>query len=163
MEPINLEGGNDPGVEKDMLVSDNTRALEVVKALSDEYSRKIVLSIINVAMPIEEISKEQHIPISTCYRRIHELQSYGIVRPDKTIIQPDGKKYVSYKAAFSEAKISLESGELRVDVNQTLNGYDKLHEMWSSVKEPEKQGADLMFSIARARIASGVSKRPQPF
>ena len=123
-----------------MLVSDDGKALEVVKALSDEYSRRIVLSVISKCLPIEEISKEQHIPISTCYRRIHELQNFGIVRVAKTIIKPDGKKYVCYKAAFKNASISLDSGELKVDV--TLNredGSDKLHEMWSTVKNPEIQ------------------------
>jgi predicted transport protein len=68
------------------------------------------------------------------------MQTFGIVRVDKTIIQPDGKKYVCYRASFKNASVSLESGELKVDV--TLNkddGSDKLHEMWSAVKNPEIQ------------------------
>ena len=118
-----------------MLVSDNSKALEVVKSLSDEYSRKIVLSIISKSMPIEEISKEQHVPISTCYRRIHELQRFGIVKVDKTVIQSDGKKFVCYRTSFKNASISLESGELKVDVELNReDGSDRLHQMWSSVK-----------------------------
>ena len=126
-----------------MLVSDNSKALEVVKSLSDEYSRKIVLSIISKSMPIEEISKEQHIPISTCYRRIHELQRYGIVKVDKPVIQGDGKKFVCYRASFKNASISLESGELKVDVELNReDASDRLSRMWSSVKprvEAQKQ------------------------
>lgn len=109
-------------------------ALEVVKALSDEYSRKIVLSIISRSLPIEEISKQQHIPISTCYRRVHELQTYGIVKIDRTIIQEDGKKFVCYRASFKNASINLESGELKVDVEPNRDPADRLHEMWSSVR-----------------------------
>ncbi len=99
-----------------MLVTDNAKAVEVVKALSDEYSRRIVLSIISASLPIEEISREQNIPISTCYRRIHELQHYGIIKAEKTIIQDDGKKFVCYRSSIKNASISLESGELVVDV-----------------------------------------------
>ena len=121
-----------------MLVSDNTKALEVVKALSDEYSRRIVLSIISKSLSIEEISREQHIPISTCYRRIHELLSYGIIKTDKTIVQEDGKKYVCYKASFKNAYVNLESGEIKVDVILNTGASDRLHEMWSSVREAEK-------------------------
>lgn len=99
-----------------MLVLDQVKATEVVRALSDEYSRRIVLSIITKALPIEEISKEQQIPISTCYRRVHELEQFGIIRAAKTIIQEDGKKFVCYKASFKNASINLESGELRVDL-----------------------------------------------
>lgn len=118
-----------------MLVSDNSKALEVVKSLSDEYSRKIVLSIISKSMPIEEISKEQHIPISTCYRRIHELQRYGIVKVDQTVIQNDGKKFVCYRTSFKNASINLESGELKVDVELNReDASDRLHQMWSSVR-----------------------------
>ena len=106
-----------------------------MKSLSYEYSRKIVLSIISKSMPIEEISKEQHIPISTCYRRIHELQRYGIVKVDKTVIQSDGKKFVCYRTSFKNASISLESGELKVDVElNRVDASDRLHQMWSSVK-----------------------------
>jgi predicted transcriptional regulator len=125
--------------KRKMLVSDDVKAVEVVKALSDEYSRRIVLSIISRCLPIEEISKEQHIPISTCYRRIHELQNYGIVKVDKTVIQADGKKFVCYRSSFKNATISLESGELKVDVvlNRAENP-DRLHEMWSSVKPNQK-------------------------
>lgn len=121
-----------------MLVSDNSKALEVVKALSDEYSRKIVLAIISKSLSIEEISKEQHIPISTCYRRVHELQSYGIIRVDRTIIQDDGKKFACYRASFKTASINLESGELKVDVEPNRDPADRLHDMWSSVRASGK-------------------------
>ncbi len=116
-------------------------ALEVVKALSDEYSRKIVLSIISKSLSIEEISKQQHIPISTCYRRVHELQTYGIVKIDRTIIQEDGKKFVCYRASFKNASINLESGELKVDVEPNRDPSDRFHEMWSSVRRVGKAAA----------------------
>ena len=121
-----------------MLVSDNARALEVIKSLSDEYSRKIVLSIIARSLPIEDISKEQHIPISTCYRRMHELLDYGIVRADKTVIQEDGKKFISYRTAFKNATINLESGELKVDVEPNRDPSDRLKDMWATVRQSEK-------------------------
>jgi DNA-binding Lrp family transcriptional regulator len=121
-----------------LLVSDETRALEVVKALSDEYSRKIILCIITRSLPIEAISHEQHIPISTCYRRIHELESYGIVRADRTIVQEDGKKFVCYKSSFKSASIQLESGELKVDLVSNRGPEDKLHDIWQSVRSSKE-------------------------
>jgi DNA-binding Lrp family transcriptional regulator len=99
-----------------MLVLDHSKGEELVRALSDDYSRKIILAIMSKAQPIEEISREQGIPISTCYRRVHDLLVSGIVKPDKTIILEDGKKYISYKAAFKNATINLDSSELSVVV-----------------------------------------------
>jgi predicted transcriptional regulator len=119
------------------MVSDEERALEVVRALSDEYSRKIILSIINQSLPIEEISRQRHIPMSTCYRRVHELLDFGIIRPDKTIIQDDGKKFVCYKSVFKNATIRLDSGELKVDIMSNREVSDKLHDIWISLKSPQ--------------------------
>ncbi len=99
-----------------MEVSDECKAIEVVKALSDDYSRKIILSIVSNCLPIEEISREQNIPISTCYRRVHEMLRFGVIRPAQTIIREDGKKFVCYKSAIKNATIQLDSGELKVDV-----------------------------------------------
>ncbi len=113
-----------------MQVSDNDKAIEVVKVLSDEYSRKILLCIINSSLPIEEISRFQNIPVSTCYRRVHEMLQYGIIKPDRTIIREDGKKYVCYKFAIKNATIQLESGGVRVDV--VLNR-ESFGQAWSTV------------------------------
>lgn len=99
-----------------MLVLDHSKGEELVRALSDDYSRKIILSIMSRAESIEEISREQGIPISTCYRRVHDLLLSGIVKPERTIILEDGKKYICYKAAFKNATISLDPEQLSVDV-----------------------------------------------
>jgi len=144
-----------------LLVSDQDKAVEVVKVLADEYSRKIVLSIIANSLPIEEISKEQHIPVSTCYRRIHEMLAFGIVRPDRTIIQEDGKKFVCYKSSFKNATIQLESGELKVDLISNRDPADKLSDIWSTMRPkvatqqgPEKlQQAASIANLAVQKIA----------
>jgi predicted transcriptional regulator len=115
-------------------VCDQSKAEEVAKALSDKYSRKIIFAIVARAEPIEEISKGQDIPISTCYRRIHELMAAGIVRPEKTIIQDDGKKFVCYKSTFKNATINLGVDELTVDV--VLNRDKPMQE------EPQKRPAN---------------------
>jgi predicted transcriptional regulator len=120
-----------------MLVSDKAKAEEVVKALSDEYSRKIILSIISESLHIEEISRRTNVPVSTCYRRMHELFNYGIIRADRTIIQDDGKKFICYKSSFKNATIQLDSGELVVDLVSNRDPSEKLHDIWSSVKSPQ--------------------------
>lgn len=117
-----------------MLVTDESKAIEVIKALSDDYSRKIVLSIISISMPIEEIARVQNIPVSTCYRRIHEMLKFGIVKPDHTIIREDGKKFVCYKSAIKNATILLDSGHLKVDVVVNKDPAEKLGAMWINVR-----------------------------
>ena len=130
-----------------MLVLDQSKGEELVRALSDDYSRKIILSIMGKAESIEEISREQGIPISTCYRRVHDLLVSGIVKPDKTIILEDGKKYICYKAAFRNATINLDAEQLSVDV--VLNRDDNI-----SLVESEESERHLMqrHLVARAPL-----------
>jgi DNA-binding Lrp family transcriptional regulator len=117
-----------------MQVQDQAKAMEVVHAFSDEYSRKIILSVITKALSVEEISKEQGIPISTCYRRVHELAQFGIIKPEKTILQEDGKKYICYKSAFCCASVHLESGALTVDLIPNRDPSQKLNDIWGNVR-----------------------------
>jgi DNA-binding Lrp family transcriptional regulator len=108
--------------------------LEVVHAFSDEYSRKIILAVIAKSLSVEDISRDQGIPISTCYRRVHELAEFGIIRPEKTVLQEDGKKYICYKSAFRSASIHLESGQLTVDLIPNRDATEKLTDIWGNVR-----------------------------
>jgi hypothetical protein len=105
---------------KNMLVSGQAISDEVTKALGNEYSRRILLSIIWKSLSAEEISQERNIPLSTCYRRIHALETSGIIRKDKTTISQDGKKLVRYISVLKNATINFESGKVAVEVS--LNG-----------------------------------------
>ena len=111
-----------------MLLRDEARAVEMVNALSDEYSRRIVLAIMSKNQSIEELSKGLNIPISTCYRKVRNMLRFGIVRPVRTVIDENGKKFVSYATSFKNASVRFESGEILVDVtfDNTANRVEKL-------------------------------------
>ncbi len=104
-----------------MLVFDKARSVEVMKALGDEYSRKILLSIISKSLSADEISQELHIPISTCYRRIHALETSGMMRKDKITLTKDGKKFVSYISILKNATINFNSEKLALEVSPNGN------------------------------------------
>ena len=129
-----------------MLVSDSSKATEIVNALSDEYSRKIFFSTIERGLTAEEISNEQSIPISTCYRKIHELLQCGIVRVEETIVDDFGKKFLSYKACFKKVTITLECRDLIVDIVPNNHSYDKLHAMWSSLRKGNRSEESVVSS-----------------
>jgi len=44
------------------------------------------------------------------------MLNFGVVRPDRTIIREDGKKFVCYRSAIKTATVELDSGQLKVDV-----------------------------------------------
>lgn len=122
-----------------MSVLDESKAKEIVKALSDEYSRKIVFSIITNSLPIEDIGNQHNIPISTCYRRAHELLHFRLIKPNRTIIREDGKKYVCYKSAIKGAAIRFDAGRLTVEVVPNVDPVARFDSPYlRSRKVPEK-------------------------
>jgi DNA-binding Lrp family transcriptional regulator len=139
-------------------VSDDGKAIEVVKVLSDEYSRKILLCIINNSLPIEEISKLENIPVSTCYRRVHEMLQFGIIKPERTIIREDGKKYVCYRSAIKNATIQLESGEVKVDVVLNRDPSDRLGILWSNVRNSTEGNSSEKLEKVESVVGSTVRK-----
>ena len=102
-----------------LLLLDDTRLL-LVKAIADEYSRKILLSITTKPSSIEEICNEQHIPVSTCYKRIRALEIDGIVKKHATIVSDEGKKFIQYASTFKNVAINFDSEVFTVKVQ--LNG-----------------------------------------
>jgi len=102
-----------------MMVEEQERKDAVLLAMSDHYMRRILAATMVEDKSIEEISKEKLVPVSTCYRRVHELVGLHLLRIERTVITESGKKYETYRSAFRDAKISMSSGELAVEVTVT--------------------------------------------
>jgi hypothetical protein len=98
-----------------MWISDTGKVRAIVGALSDEYSKRIIAATITTAKSPEQIRAEQGIPLSTCYRRIHDLLVLSLIHVDRIDLS-NGKKSVLYKSAYKNILIKFESNELVVDL-----------------------------------------------
>jgi len=118
-----------------MMVVQEDRKDAVLLAMCDQYMRRILCSIMSEGKSIEQISRENAIPMSTCYRRIHELLKFRLVRIERMIITPEGKKYETFRSAFTDPKISLSSGDFSVEITPLrVSPEDALHSMWMATK-----------------------------
>jgi len=99
-----------------MMVEEQDRKDAVLLAMSDRYMRRIIAATMVDDKSIEDIAKEKEIPVSTCYRRVRELVGLRLLRIERTIITETGKKFETYKCAFSDAKISMSSVGFAVEV-----------------------------------------------
>jgi len=99
-----------------LLILDDAKSLEVLRALVDENSRKILLAIASKSLCVQEICLEEHLSISTCYRKIHDLETKGIVMNDGAIITDEGKKAFRYSSNLKNAMISFNSGKITIEV-----------------------------------------------
>ena len=118
-----------------MEITDPATAQALVQALADDYSRRIMLSSIPAAKSVEDLSKENDIPLSTCYRRVHELIDAKVLLIDRIIVTSDGKRYELIRSAYRAVQADLENGVMKVDATVNEDVSDKLRRLWLSMKE----------------------------
>jgi hypothetical protein len=113
-----------------MLASQNAKSLNLVKTLADDYSRKILLSIISTPLSVEEISLASNVPIKTCRKKTRILETSGMITRDNTSSADQGEKFVRYRSTFRNATIDLDSGKLTVNVRAP----QEIHSIWSALR-----------------------------
>lgn len=104
------------------MVEEQDRKDAVLLAMSDIYMRRILAATMTDGKSVDEISREQSIPTSTCYRRVAELLTMRLLRVERTVITGAGKRFEKYRSAFSDATITMIGGELLVDVSVVPRG-----------------------------------------
>jgi len=116
-------------------ITDPATAQALVQAMGDEYSRRILLSAIPAAKSVEDLSKENDIPLSTCYRRVHELLDARVLLIDRIIVTKDGKRYELVRSAYRTVQVDLENGAMKVDALINEDVADKLRRLWLSMRQ----------------------------
>jgi len=102
----------------------------MMEALSDEFSRRILSSIVERAKSIGEISVERGIPPSTCYKRIKHLLDTEVIVVERIVLPPTGKKYALYRSAFREFRMSWQEGQFTARVVVNTDVAAKLEKGW---------------------------------
>ena len=118
-----------------MIIRDQGRKSAVLAALADEYSLKILMSLIDRAESVNSISRNNDIPIATAYRRISELQESGLVIVERGVLTEDGKRYDLYRSAIRGMTITIQRGQVEIDVTPNRDPISKLENMWLSLSE----------------------------
>lgn len=107
----------------------------LVQALSDDYARKIILATITASKSVEDLSKENDIPLSTCYRRVHELIDAKVLVVERIVVTPDGKRYELLRSAYRTITVNFENGVMKVEALVNEDVADKLRRMWATMKQ----------------------------
>jgi hypothetical protein len=99
-------------------------ASALMDALTDEFSRKIVGSTVSVGKTVKEISAEQRIPASTCYRKVKLLVGKGVLLVERRAKRDKGKGHAVYRSVFSSLRVEMKDGEvtIQVTVNPDIAG-----------------------------------------
>ena len=84
---------------------------KVIEALADAESRTILFSIIKKGRTASELSEKYHIPLSSVYKKISDLEELTLIEVEKWLISDKGRKFKVYRSRISKADISIKKPE----------------------------------------------------
>lgn len=100
-------------------VINQERADIILGAISDPERRNIITSIKNKFKNVNQISEETNLPISTVYRKIHELNEKNLLISSSNI-RTNGKREFTYKSKIQKVTMNFEHDELDVKIYTNL-------------------------------------------
>jgi hypothetical protein len=89
-------------------------ALEISRLLMDEYCERILVGTATKAKSAAQISTENNIPLTTCYKKIRLLKEMGFMKCVETYIDGSGKSIGLFKSELKKANIYYKNGMIKV-------------------------------------------------
>lgn len=83
----------------------------------------------------QDLLAANHIPQSTLYRKIHELQQLGLIGIQRTAITSEGKRVDLYRSLLEELRVDLQGTELRIQVRFRDLASERLKDLWHGVRK----------------------------
>ncbi len=106
---------------------------ELFALLDDEYARAILTETSDRAMSARTLSERCEASLPTIYRRLDRLEECGLIG-DRTEIAPDGNHYSVYEARLERLEVTLEDGELSVEVALEEDVADRFTRLWEGLR-----------------------------
>ena len=105
-----------------ILAKDSSLKKAILKALADDYSKTIMNATIEKSKSVVDLVKECNIPMTTAYRRIHDLENSKILKVTGAIVTEDGKKYYLYQNRIKSIYVTfgLESLDVQIVDNEGM-------------------------------------------
>jgi len=118
-----------------MLIKERRLQQALLEALADEQSAKILAATAFRPRSVMDLIRDEGIPSSSAYRRVHELEGSGLLVVAKTVLMTDGKTYSMYKAMFRELSVVFQAGALVVSATPNLDVVQKAFRLFHSFTE----------------------------
>lgn len=118
------------------VVLEGAMARHTVKAISDELSKRILVSVVSQGKTAQEISVEQALPLSSCYRRIRELVEQGLLVVERIVVTAEGKRFALYRGSFRSVEMAADFREVMVTAELNEEVANKFRLKWFCLAYP---------------------------
>ncbi len=111
---------------------------DIFDILASKDVRRILVATSVQPMSAKELAEVCDRSLATIYRRVQAMENYNLLTEEVTR-DPDGTQYSEYRSELNEITISLEQGQLDVDISIEKDAVDQFAELIQDLEQSEKQ------------------------
>ncbi|MFB6167221.1 MAG: ArsR/SmtB family transcription factor [Haloferacaceae archaeon] len=111
---------------------------DIFDVLASEDVRRILVATSVRPMSAKELADICDRSLATIYRRIQAMEDYDLLSEELTR-DPDGTQYNEYRSDLNEITISVDEGQLNVNIDIEKDTVDQFAELIEDLEGPEKQ------------------------
>lgn len=100
---------------------------DIFDVLASEDVRRILVATSVRPMSAEELAEICDRSLATVYRRLDAISEYDLLS-EESAVDPDGTQYSEYRNDLNEITVSVEEGELTVDIDIERDTVDRFAE-----------------------------------
>lgn len=119
--------------------AERPRAERILDAVGDPVVRAILGATHARSMTVQELFQTTGAPLTTLYRKVHELQSIDLVGVERSAITPDGKRVEFYRSRVEEAQIELRDGRFVLRARYRNLSALRMEGLWGAVREEARR------------------------
>ena len=101
----------------------------------DDHARLILTATMESPKSVLDIIREHKIPITSAYRKVGELKESGLLKVERIVLTPDGKKFELVKSTIRAVSVQFDKGELSVDVTAGVQADEKFVRRFFALRE----------------------------
>ena len=90
--------------------------LTIAQLLTDNYCLKIISGMTKKTMSIKEMACTYFIPFATCYKKVAELETAGLIREEGKVLERNGKKHSVYRSTLKNLEVQYKSNTIILTV-----------------------------------------------
>jgi predicted transcriptional regulator len=109
---------------------------DIFDVLASEDVRRILVATSVQPMSAKELADICDRSLATIYRRIQAMENYNLLSEELTR-DPDGTQYNEYRSDLNEITISIEEGQLNVNIDIEKDTVDQFAEL---IEDLERSG-----------------------
>lgn len=107
---------------------------DIFDVLASEDVRRILVASSVQPMSAKELAEICDRSLATVYRRINVMKEYNLVTEELTR-DPDGTQYNEYRSDLNAITISVEDGQLEVDIDIERDTVDQFAELIEDLEQ----------------------------